>query len=58
MSASNFNSNFSYISSMGEPEYYNATNDVNALLARLPCDPSVCFIGYIMVFSFSEAFLL
>ncbi|XP_055898138.1 choline transporter-like protein 2 isoform X2 [Biomphalaria glabrata] len=29
-----------YISSMGEPEYYNATNDVNALLARLPCDPS------------------
>ncbi|CAL1537804.1 unnamed protein product [Lymnaea stagnalis] len=28
-----------YISSMGAPEFYNATNDVNALLSRLPCDP-------------------
>ncbi|BFZ20245.1 hypothetical protein BsWGS_23284 [Bradybaena similaris] len=27
-----------YIASMGEPEFYNATNDVNALLQRFPCD--------------------
>ncbi|KAH9496427.1 hypothetical protein Btru_010789 [Bulinus truncatus] len=29
-----------YISSMGEPEYYNSTNEINTILARLPCDPS------------------
>ncbi|CAG5124161.1 unnamed protein product, partial [Candidula unifasciata] len=27
-----------YLSSMGEPEFYNTTNDVNALLQRFPCD--------------------
>jgi choline transporter-like protein 2/4/5 len=29
-----------YLSSMGEPEFFNATNDVNALLLRVPCDPN------------------